>query len=112
MSDFAEIARGLWRDARGTVLDTATQAADLTRAWGAGGGAEDLRAARALAHQLAGSVGSYALALRGSGGEGDPDVEAAGAAARQLDLELSASEPDPERALTAAEDLLAAIDRI
>lgn len=108
MTDIRSTARALWRESRDRVVEQADDAVAAARAWSGTGSDSDLASVRSLAHQLTGSLGTYAAALR-SGAPGDPAAEQSAQSAARLDVVAHEPNPEPVAVLTAAQDLRAAL---
>lgn len=108
MTDIRTTARALWRESRDRVVAQSDSALAAARSWSRTGSDSDLAPVRSLAHQLTGSLGTYAAALR-SGGPGDAAAEEAAQSAARLDAAAHQANPDPVEVLAAAQDLRIAL---
>lgn len=109
MNDLRETARALWRQSRGRIVQQADDAVAAARAWATSGAESDLADVRSLSHQLSGSLGTYAAALRG-GSSGDEPAERAARAAIRVDEVAHADQPDASTVVAATEELRAALE--
>ena len=115
MTDMAEFARTLWIEARPMVVVQATEAVEAAESWAATGDSTSWRRLEERSHQLAGSLGSYAAAMRprdgaGAGDSGPSTTDMAATAALELDATVHEAEPDAARIVAATQHLLAAVE--
>lgn len=108
MTDIRTAARALWRDSRHRVVEQSDNAVTAARAWSRTGNDSDLASVRSLAHQLTGSLGTYAAALR-SGGPRDAAAEEAAQSAAHFDAAAHQANPEAVEVLAAAQDLRIAL---
>jgi hypothetical protein len=116
VTDMAEFARTLWIEARPMVVVQATEAVEAAEAWAAEGDSASWRRLEERSHQLAGSLGSYAAAMRprdaAAAGSTEPSTtDQAAAAALELDATVHEAEPDAARIVAATQRLLAAVEQ-
>lgn len=109
MTDLRETARILWAQSRPRIVQQADDAVVAARSWSISGAESDLADVRSLSHQLSGSLGTYAAALR-RGDSADEPAERAARAAVQLDQVAHAGQPDAATLIAATEELRATLE--
>lgn len=115
MTEMPSFLADLWTESRPTFLTQADEAAEAAERWTADGSdGESFEALRHRAHKLAGSLGSFAAALRPA--PADSPFERAAADARALNDLVSqegqaAAEPVRRQSSDLARSLRASLDQ-